>query len=249
MFEVFPLHPFTLHSLLFFAGGVFGSFLCVCVERIPAGLSVLTPRSRCPICENPIAMRVNIPVIGFFLCGGKCLRCRGRIPVFYPAVELLCAASAAAVFGIFGFSFEAFRCFIFLYFLIAASVFDLRTMTVPDFVTFPFAVAGVLASIPAGLLAEAAAGAALGGAALFTPAFAYKAVRGKEGMGMGDVKLMTGVGAFVGAGGALLTILSASIIGTIGGFVCLKLRGEKLSETFPFAPFIAVSAVWFFFAG
>lgn len=249
MFEVFPLHPFVPHFLLFFAGGAFGSFLCVCVERIPAGLSVVVPRSCCPICEKPVAMRVNIPVIGFFLCGGKCSRCRGSIPVFYPAVELLCATSASAVFHISGFSFEALRGFVFLYFLIAASVFDLRTMTVPDFITFPFAAAGALTSIPAGMLAESAAGAALGGCALFTAAFAYKTVRGKEGMGMGDVKLMTGVGAFVGAGGALLTILAASIIGTVGGFVYLKLRDEGLAETFPFAPFIAVSAVWFFFAG
>ncbi len=234
--------------MLFFAGGALGSFLCVCVRRIPRGISIVSPRSTCPLCGKPVAATVNIPVIGFLLCGGKCLRCKGRIPVFYPAVELLCAVSAATAVYIFGLSFDAVGCFTFLYALIAASAFDLSNMTVPDFITLPFAAAGILVSIPAGMLAESATGAALGGGALLAAALAYKCVRKKEGMGMGDVKLMVGVGAFLGAGGALLTIFAASAAGAIGGFAYLKMSGKGVSQAFPFAPFIAVSAVFFFFA-
>ncbi len=239
-----PLLP----AILFFAGGALGSFLCVCVRRIPGGLSVIKPRSYCETCGKPVAARANIPVIGFILCGGRCLRCRAPVSLFYPAVEMLCAASAVVAVHTFGFSFDALRCFVFLYALTAASAFDLRSMTVPDFITLPFAAAGILGSIPSGNFTDSVTGAAVGGGALFAAALAYRAVRKREGMGMGDVKLMVGVGAFVGAGGALLTIFAASFIGAVAGFAYLKLRGKDLSQAFPFAPFIAVCAVFFFFA-
>lgn len=219
------------------------------MERIPNGLSVARPGSYCPFCKKPVAARTNIPVLGFLLCGGKCLRCKGRIPLFYPAVELLCAASAAVAVKVFGFSSDALRCFVFLYALIAATTFDLRSMTVPDFITLPFAAAGILFSIPDGSFAESATGAVFGGTVLLATALLYKFVRGKEGMGMGDAKLMVGVGAFTGVDGALLTIFASSVAGAVGGLAYLKLRGKGLSQVFPFAPFIAVSAVWSFFAG
>ncbi|WP_462137732.1 prepilin peptidase [Candidatus Mycalebacterium sp.] len=248
MAEIAPPHPFLFWAALFFIGGALGSFLCVCVRRVPKGLSVISPPSACETCLKPIRFYANIPVAGFFICRGACLRCGARFSPFYPAVEALCAASAVAAVYVFGLSFEALRCFIFLYALIAASAFDLSTMTVPDFITLPFAAAGILFSIPLGLFPDAAAGGALGGGILLVAAFIYKMLRKKEGLGMGDVKLMVGAGAFIGAADVPSVIFAASITGAIGGIAYLKLRGQAVSQIFPFAPFIAVCSALFFFA-
>ena len=122
-------------------------------------------------------------------------------------------------------------------------------MTVPDFITLPFVVAGILFSIPAGSFTDSVTGSAAGGGLLLVASLAYKAVRKKDGLGMGDVKLMTGVGAFIGFADAMAAIFVSSMIGAIGGFLYLKMSGEKLSQVFPFAPFIAIAAVFFFFKG
>ncbi|QMU56206.1 MAG: hypothetical protein GKS04_03375 [Candidatus Mycalebacterium zealandia] len=244
-----PPYSFLLWVALFFIGGALGSFLCLCVRRVPKGLSVISPPSACETCLKPVKFYANIPVAGFFICRGACLRCGARFSLFYPAVETLCAASAVAAVYVFGLSFEALRYFIFLYALIAASAFDLSTMTVPDFITLPFAAAGILFSVPLGLFADAAVGGALGGGILLVAALIYKALKKKEGLGMGDVKLMAGVGTFVGAADVPSVILVASITGAIGGVAYLKLYGRAVSQIFPFAPFIAVSSFLFFFMG
>ena len=231
-----------------FAGGAVGSFLCVCVRRVPRGISVISPPSACETCGKPVPFYLNIPVVGFLFCAGRCRDCGEKIPLLYPALETLCALAAFAAVKWGGFSLDGLECFIFLYALIAASAFDLTTMTVPDFITVPFAVAGIALSIPADSFTRAVSGGAVGGGVLLAAALAYRAVRKRDGMGMGDVKLMTGAGVFTGAEGALLVIFAASALGAAGGFVYLKKRGESFSRPFPFAPFIAASAVFFFFA-
>lgn len=135
MAEISPSHPFLFWVALFFIGGALGSFLCACVRRVPKGLSVISPPSACESCSKPIPFYANTPVAGFIICLGACLRCGARISPLYPMVETLCAASAVIAVYVFGLSFEALRCFVFLYALIVAAAFDLMTMTVPDFIT------------------------------------------------------------------------------------------------------------------
>ena len=234
-------HPALLPAL-FFAGGALGSFFGVCVRRVPGGISVLSPRSVCESCANPVPPFFNIPVAGFAVCRGACRECGAKIPRVYPALEILCAISAVYAAAVFGLSWDALRCFVLFSALIFAAVFDLETMTVPDFITFPLLGAGVVLSIPDGKVLESALGAAAGGGALLAASLSYRAVRKKEGLGGGDIKLMAGAGAFTGAEGAALAILLASAAGAAGGFVYLKARAMKLSTPLPFAPFIAAGA-------
>ncbi len=248
MFEIPPPLSGLFWGLVFFTGGAFGSFLCVCVRRIPLGISVTAPSSVCDSCSKPVPFYANIPVAGFIICRGKCLRCRNQISILYPVVETICAAGAVCAVYFSGLSFEALKQFVFLYALVAASAFDLSDMKVPDFITLPFCAAGIVFSILSGYFTDSLAGAAVGGGVPFTAAIFYKTVRKKDGMGMGDVKLMAGIGAFVGPTDVLKVIFAASVVGAIGGFIYLKMRGQKSSRIFPFAPFIAVCAGYFFFA-
>ena len=241
-------HLPALLPALFFAGGALGSFFGVCVRRVPAGNSVLFPRSACESCASPVPPFLNIPVAGFAVCRGVCRKCGAKIPRIYPVLEILCAVSAVCAAAVFGLSWEALRCFVLFSALAFAAAFDVETMTVPDFITFPLFGAGIVLSIPDGNISEAALGAAIGGGALLAASFFYRIARKKDGLGAGDVKLMAGAGAFTGAEGAAVAILLASAAGAAGGFAYLKARGMKLSTPLPFAPFIAagVAAAFLF---
>ena len=243
-----PDHPLLL-AALFFVGGAAGSFLGVCVLRIPKGASVISPGSVCESCKNPVAPFANIPVLGFVICRGACLKCRASIPPVYPVLEGLCAVAAAGAVWSYGLSLEALKCFVFVSGLATAATYDLETMTVPDFITLPLALAGVTLSIPSGGAFESLAGAAAGGGVLFAVSLVYRSVRKRDGMGGGDIKLMAAVGAFTGAAGAVGAIFIASAAGAVCGLAYLKIRAIELSSPLPFAPFIAAGGAVMFFMG
>ena len=240
--------------LFFFLFGiVIGSFLNVCITRIPEGLSIIRPASRCPRCQAPIKPYDNIPVLSWFLLRGKCRHCALPISPLYPIIEFVTGAFFVLTWYSFGITLPTFKWLFFGCLLIVLIATDLRVRLLPDAVTFfglgvglAFATR-VPANDPAGqmLLArlqralpltyfhthpaarlplnmslsvlDALLGAAFGSLLLFAAATLYKLVRHRDGMGMGDVKMMAMIGAFLGITGAFLTILFGTLLGSIVG--------------------------------
>ena len=222
--------------LFFLFGIVIGSFLNVCISRIPEGLSIVSPGSRCPRCEAPIKPYDNIPVLGWLLLRGKCRNCRLPISPMYPMVEFLTGVLFVLTYHTFGSSLAAFKFLVFGGLVIILIVTDLRVRLLPDAVNwFGFGLALAFATrIPpdggrdirvlahpvhpmlVGVL-EALLGAVFGSFVLWGAATLYKLVRKREGMGMGDVKMMAMVGAFLGVRSAFLTILLGTLLGSVIG--------------------------------
>jgi leader peptidase (prepilin peptidase) / N-methyltransferase len=222
----------------FLFGIVIGSFLNVCIARIPEGLSIVSPGSRCPRCEAPIKPYDNIPVLGWLLLHGKCRNCRLPISPMYPMVEFLNGVLFVLTYYTFGISLPAFKFLVFGCLVIILIVTDLRVRLLPDAVNwFGFGLALAFATrIPPdgsrnirvlahpvhpmlGGVLEALLGAAFGSFVLWGAAALYKLVRKREGMGMGDVKMMAMVGAFLGVRSAFLTILLGTLLGSVIGLV------------------------------
>ncbi len=225
-----------ISSFFFLFGIVIGSFLNVCISRIPEGLSVVSPASRCPRCQNPIRPYDNIPVLSWFLLHGKCRNCHLPISPMYPIVEFLTGALFVATYSSFGLTLPTFKFLIFGCLLIILIATDIVERILPDAVNwFGFGLALAFATrvppdgffefwfhkrqIPpmvAGVF-SALMGAAFGSLLLLSAAMLYKLVRKREGMGMGDVKMMTMVGAFLGLRGAFLTVLIGTLLGSVIG--------------------------------
>ena len=234
----------------FLMGLVIGSFLNVCIWRLPRDGQVVRGRSRCPACHRTIAWYDNIPLVSFALLGGRCRGCRRRISWRYPAVELMTGIACAAVVARWGMTIPAFIYGALLCGLIVVSWIDAREQIIPDVITVPGLGLGVLASVawPAlhGTLHRGAAlgaglmGAAVGGGSIWLLGWLGTLAFKKEAMGQGDVKLMAMLGAFLGWQRILLTFFLAPILGS---FVGIPLKFLKGREIIPYGPFLSIAAV------
>jgi leader peptidase (prepilin peptidase)/N-methyltransferase len=245
-------------AFIFVLGLVIGSFLNVCILRIPEDLSIVAPGSRCPRCQTSIKWYDNVPVLGWVWLNGKCRTCSLPISPMYPLVELTTGLLFVLCYLEFGLTQGAVKWLFFTCLIIVLTITDLRVRMLPDVVNWPGFAAGLFFSsfVPPndgsaaylcttllhrmpprrveGLL-DGLLGAAFGSFLLWAVAAIYKRVRGREGMGMGDVKMMAMVGAFLGIRGAFLTILIGTLLGTLVGItiiVILYLAGwhRKLAE-------------------
>ena len=228
----------------FLFGIVIGSFLNVCITRIPEEVSIVSPGSRCPRCSTPIKAYDNVPVFAWLWLRGKCRACGARISAMYPLVELLTGLLFVACYLEFGISRATVKWLFFICLIIVLTITDLRVRLLPDLITWPGFAAGVLFSafVPpndgtAFLLSlrlfhglpperfmgviEALLGAAFGSLMLWGAAAIYKLVRGREGMGLGDVKMMAMAGAFLGVRNAFLMILLGTLLGSVVGIVVI----------------------------
>jgi leader peptidase (prepilin peptidase)/N-methyltransferase len=245
-------------AFIFVFGLVIGSFLNVCILRIPEGFSIVGPGSRCPRCQTPIQWYDNVPVLGWLWLRAKCRACGLPISPMYPLVELATGLLFVACYLEFGLTQAAVKWLFFTCLIIVLTITDLRVRMLPDLVNWPGFVAGLFFSAfvptndgsaaylcialshrvpppPVQGLLDALLGAAFGSFVLWAVAKIYKRVRGREGMGMGDVKMMAMVGAFLGPRGAFLTILLGTFLGTLVGIaviVTLYIAGwhRKLAE-------------------
>ena len=220
-----------------------GSFLNVVIHRLPLGESLVRPRSHCPACMHPIAAYDNIPVLSFLFLRGRCRNCKAAISVRYPAVEL--AAAACLLLGLLsspslvGGSARS----VFLLSMLAVTLIDLDHRIIPDEISLPGIVLGILACPFLGVARlEGVVGAVAGGGALLAVALAYRAIRGVEGMGMGDVKLAGMVGAFLGWKGVLLTLILGSLLGSLLGIALMSLRRADGRSELPYGTFLAPAA-------
>ena len=245
--------------LVFFAaifGLCVGSFLNVVIYRLPLGLSIVTPRSRCPACEHPIAWYDNIPLLSWLLLAGKCRHCGSAISFRYFLVELLAGVLSVATFFYFQDLVLYFAYFCFLIAPLLAIIFiDLDHRIIPDSISLPGIGAGVLVhyldSFPGeggSAFLDSVAGILVGGGFLFLVAFAYEKIKKKEGLGGGDVKLAAMLGAFFGWKQVLMILLISSVLGSIVGLVIISIK-KNWQYAIPFGPFLAVAAYLQLFFG
>jgi leader peptidase (prepilin peptidase)/N-methyltransferase len=233
----------------FLFGIVIGSFLNVCISRIPEGISIVSPGSRCPRCGKPIKSYDNIPVFGWLILRGKCRNCALPISPMYPLVEFSCGLIFVLTWYEFDINLLTLKWLIFSCLIIVLVVTDFRVRILPDLVNFPGLAMGIVLAfrVPifdstAGTLffllgfrdlpfqteiffnvLNAVLGALAGSMLLWGAAAAYKLVRKRGGMGMGDVKMMAMVGAFLGTRGAFLTILLGTLLGSVIGLLWIGL--------------------------
>lgn len=232
-------------------GAALGSFINVVIYRLPRGLSLVRRRSHCPICEHAIAWYDNVPLASYLWLRGRCRHCRAPIPARYPLVEALGAALTVSAFALAPTPIAAALWSAFALALLAVLFIDFDHRIIPDSITLPGTVLGLLAAWWWGprSLPDALWGVAAGAGGLLLVGLLYRAGTGREGLGLGDVKLMAMVGAFCGWHGALATLVLGSLAGSLAG-VGLMLAGRGDGRTaLPFGSFLAPAGWVVLFAG
>ncbi|MBN2179888.1 MAG: prepilin peptidase [Deltaproteobacteria bacterium] len=242
-------HLLNIFSFVF--GAVVGSFLNVCIYRIPAGSSIATPSSHCPHCKKPIRFYDNIPILSYVVLRGRCRTCNEKIPIIYPAVEALTALISLSLFLKYGPSLQYLIAFLFASALIVITFIDLEHQIIPDVISLPgiplFAIAAVL--VMDITLWESLIGVLIGGGVLFAIAFGYELITKREGMGGGDIKLLAMIGGFFGWKSLIFILLVSSFVGAIIGISVILFKGQDMKYAIPFGPFLSIAAVAYIFWG
>ena len=266
--------PVTAYCIYLFFGLSIGSFLNVVVHRLPIMLkqewqseakllldvqvpgkqeskryNLVTPRSACPACGQPISSIHNIPLISYLLLKGRCASCQARIALRYPLLELVTGVATVTVISVLGPTMQGMLACLLTYSLIALSQIDFETKLLPDDITLPILWLGLIANMYDTFtdLQSAVIGTVLGYLALWTVYQGFRVITGKEGMGFGDFKLLALLGAWLGWQALTFIILMSSIIGTLVG-VTLILLGRDRNDAIPFGPYLAgagwISLLW-----
>ena len=234
-----------LFSLFFFLlGTAVGSFLNVCICRLPKKESIISPRSHCLKCGKQILIRDNIPILSYILLGGRCRNCKEKISVLYPLIEFLTGLTFLYFFYLFKLGSDLLPNFIFACSLIVISAIDIKHRIIPNEISIPFIFLGILFSPFLHLRwSDSILGALIGGSLLYLIAATYSFLTKKEGMGMGDVKLLTMIGAFLGIRGVLLALIFASFLGTARGLFMIIWKGKGREYPIPFGLFLSIGAI------
>jgi len=257
---------------VFLFGLLIGSFLNVCILRIPRGESIVLPASHCTACHTAIRPYDNIPVVSWLLLRGRCRKCKTKISALYPMVELLTGVLFLGCYLGFGLSVQALKWAVFSALLVVLTITDFRERILPDAVNFTGLGLGLVFSLftppidgtatwlanrifafpppePVLSLADAVLGAAVASGLLWVVAEGYFRARGREGMGLGDVKMMAMAGAFLGLQRALLMILLGSVLGSFIGVAVIALWKKGRDFELPFGTFLGAGAVIVVFFG
>jgi len=226
-------------------GSTIGSFLNVCIYRLPRRESIVWPRSACPHCRRNLAWYENLPIVSYIWLRGRCRTCRGAISIRYPIVEALTAAMFAGAAWYYGPSILLVSRLVFGCALIVLFAIDLEHHLLPNAITLPGIVAGFLFSFVTdpGWTASLV-GIVFGGGLLYTIAEAYYRIRHEEGLGMGDVKMLAMIGAFIGWQLTLLTLMTASLAGSVIGLGLLATGRGSMKYALPFGTFLALGAAF-----
>ncbi|MFZ0321283.1 MAG: prepilin peptidase [Candidatus Sulfotelmatobacter sp.] len=245
-------------SSIFFLGLAFGSFLNVCIYRLPLGLSVVSPRSACPECKRPIAFYDNLPILSWLILRGRCRHCKTKISVRYLLIEILTGILFLGCYAYAGLTLATLKYCVFGFLLLGLIFTDAETKLLPDKLTLPGLALGVVFSLIVPLndvaaqflpgvvnlpvsadlgarlfsLLDCLLGAALGAAFIYGAGAVYLRWRGMEGMGFGDVKLMAMVGAFLGMKLTIFTIFTASLAGSVFGLATVLMVWIKRTHRF-----------------
>lgn len=238
--------PLPLAGIIVAVGAMVGSFLNVCIHRLPRQESLVAPRSHCPGCGTAVASYDNIPIVSFFLLRGRCRRCRQRISWRYPLVEALTAALFLLAAGRYGLGPRGILLMLFLAGLVVIAFIDLQHQIVPDRISLPGIGVGLVASLlwPPPSVLQALLGVLAGGGIFFLVATASRG-----GMGGGDIKLGAMIGAFLGWRLAIVTMFLGILLGSVVAIALLILRLKGRKDPIPFGPFLALGAVIALFWG
>jgi len=239
----------VVYSALF--GLALGSFMNVCIYRIPLKKSIVSPPSSCPNCGERIRFYDNIPLISYLLLLGKCRHCSNPLAWHYPLVEALTGLLSVALFIRYGLSYQYFLFLLFTSALVTISFIDLHHKIIPDVLSLSGIVVGLAASFMPGTISwlDSLIGIIAGGGSLFLVAFVYERITGREGMGGGDIKLLAMIGAWLGWRQLYLIVLISSLVGAIVGIVFLLVAGKGLRVRIPFGPFLSLGAIACLFFG
>ncbi len=233
-----------LYLLAALFGLLIGSFLNVCIYRLPRDQSIVWPSSRCTTCGRALSWYENIPVVSYLALGGRCRTCKERISPQYPIVELTTAGIVAGALAWYGLTplfavRAAFACAMLVLFVV-----DLQHQILPNEITVP----GIVIGLAASLFLEpgwrsALVGAIAGAGVLWLVGWTYERLRHQEGLGFGDVKMLGMIGAFLGWPLMLLTLVVASLAGSIVGLGLIAARRGDLGSKLPFGSFLAIGAI------
>ena len=225
-------------------GTVVGSFLNVCIYRLPLRKSVMWPGSHCPSCGVPVKPYDNVPIAGYLWLRGRCRNCRAAISIQYPIVEFVTGAMFLGAFLLFDSPAILIQRLLFACAMIVLFVIDLEHRILPDVITLPGMVIGLLFSLflPPGWR-DSLIGIVLGGGSLWLMGELYFRIRHEEGMGFGDVKMLAMIGAFLGWKLMLLTLVLSSFLGSIIGVAMIALSRGDMKYALPFGTFLAIGAL------
>lgn len=239
----------TILSLL--AGLVIGSFLNVCIHRLPKGESLVRPASRCPVCGAPISWYDNLPLVSFLLLRGRCRVCRGRIAWRYPLIELLTGVLFLLTVWRFGFGLRSIFLLIFICSLIVITWIDLDHEIIPHAITLPGIPLGLIGSLVARDPSpwDAVAGTLAGAGLVYLVAVYAEVAFQRESMGGGDVNLLAMIGAFLGWRPMFVSFFCAVALGAVLSLGLIAARVLSRKDQIPFGPFLALGAVVALFAG
>ena len=235
----------------FLLGLALGSFMNVCIYRIPLKKSIIHPPSSCPNCGKKIRFYDNIPLVSYLLLLGKCRHCRHPISWRYPTVEAMIGLLSLALFIRYGLSYQYILFLLFTTSLVTISFIDLDHQIIPDVLSLSGVITGLaIAFIPGNISwLNSLIGIIAGGGSLFLVGFVYEKLTGKQGMGGGDVKLLAMIGAWMGWKALPFVLLISSLMGAVIGSVFLLAAGKGYRVRIPFGPFLSLGALLYLFFG
>jgi leader peptidase (prepilin peptidase)/N-methyltransferase len=238
-----------IFSFLF--GLAFGSFVNVCIHRIPLKRSIITPPSSCPECGENIKFYDNIPIISYIILFGRCRYCGHSISWRYPVVETMTGLFSLGLFIKYGLNYQYILLFLFLAALVTISFIDIQHKIIPDVISLPGIVVGWTASfvLPYPSWMDSLIGIIAGGGILFLVSTTYERLTGRAGMGGGDIKLLAMIGAWMGWRSLFPVIMISSFTGAVIGSVALMIAGKGLRFRIPFGPFLSLGATVYLFLG
>ncbi len=240
-----------VYLLVFSLGACIGSFLNVCIYRIPAGLSIVHPPSRCPQCGTQIRWWQNIPIVSWLFLRGKCATCKVKISARYLLVEILTGLLFLKIFIMFAIHPATLVFWVFAAALVTLTFIDLDHQIIPDVISLPGIILGfVTVALTPLTWSDSILGILLGGGSLWLIAIIYEFLTKNEGMGGGDIKLLAMIGAFLGWKAIMPVIFISSCLGTLVGVPLMLRQGASGKLAIPFGPFLSAAAlIWFFYGG
>jgi leader peptidase (prepilin peptidase)/N-methyltransferase len=231
-------------AILAVLGLAVGSFLNVCIHRLPRGQSLHSPPSRCPQCDYRLRWFDNIPVVSYAILGGRCRKCRAPISMRYPIIELVTMGLFVLHGAAFGWTPLLVPRVVFACAMVVLFAIDLEHQLLPNIITLPGIIVGLIASsvLPPGII-DALIGMLVGGGVLWLIGEAYFRYSGHEGMGGGDVKMLAMIGAFLGWKLVLVTLVLSSVVGSIIGMIVIAIRKGGMKYALPYGTFLALGAL------
>jgi len=242
--ELLQSHGGLVTAYVFIIGLMAGSFLNVCIYRLPRGESVVFPKSHCPSCDAPILARDNIPAVSYLLLAGKCRHCGAAISPAYPAVEITTGVLLAALYHKFGFTWEMLIYSVVAAALLVIAMIDFEHKIIPDSITLPGIAFGLAAGYYLVGWRDSLMGLAVGGGLFY-----LLAVLSRGGMGGGDIKFIAAAGALLGWQKVLLIIFLGAFLGSCVGLPLILMKKKSRKSEIPFGPFLAAGTLAVIFFG